>query len=48
MDSTEDFQQLRDLCLAHLRPPTYAGGSWRLNPDELAQAIIDSGWTKEN
>jgi hypothetical protein len=35
---TRDY--LSALCLSFLKPPTYSGGSWTLNPDALADAIL--------
>jgi hypothetical protein len=32
---------LSALCLSYLKPPNYAGGSWTLNPDALADAILN-------
>jgi hypothetical protein len=34
---------LSALCLSYLKPPRH-GGSWTLNPDALADAIIAAGW----
>jgi len=31
---------LSALCLSYLKPPNYSGGSWTLNPDALADAIL--------
>jgi hypothetical protein len=33
-------QELRDLALSHLKPSTYSGGSWTLNPDALTDAFL--------
>jgi hypothetical protein len=35
-----DKDALSALCLSYLKPPKYAGGSWTLNPDDLADAIL--------
>lgn len=40
----EQMKALSKVCLDHLRPPNYAGGSWTLNPDALANAIVQHGW----
>jgi hypothetical protein len=31
--------ELAALCLSYLKPPSYKGGSWTLNPTALADAI---------
>lgn len=35
-----DKDALSALCLSFLKPPKYAGGSWTLNPDDLADAVL--------
>lgn len=42
---TTDRDALSALCLSYLKPPRH-GGSWTLNPDALADAIIATGWVK--
>lgn len=43
-DDLTDRDDLSALCLSFLKPPSYTGGSWTLNPDALAEAIIAAGW----
>lgn len=40
--SNTERDELSELCLSFLKPPTFAGGSWTLNPDALADAILAS------
>jgi len=46
VDRVEEHKDLSALCLEHLRPPNYSGGSWTLNPDALAEAIMAAGWKR--
>lgn len=39
---------LSAICLSYLMPPKFAGGSWTLNPDDLADAILSSDWLFEH
>lgn len=41
-----DREQLAALCLSYLKPPKHSGGSWTLNPEALADAIIADGWRR--
>lgn len=35
---------LSELCLTYLKPPTHSGSYWTLDPDALADAILAAGW----
>lgn len=44
MMAKSERERLSSIALAHLMPPKFAGGSWTLNPDNLADAILAAGF----